>query len=244
MGYTYKENTTSMSVIAYIKIRQLREFNGLSQESVAKSIGLSRPTYAAVEQGEKDLTLTQLYALSMVLKVKASSLLGPSKNSIEANELYDYAKFKELILACLRFGGDTRDGRITKTKLAKLVYLADFNWFFENHTPMTGMVYRHIKQGPVADEYFRGVDELFNEGLIAINPSGGALMISLNEYSELNRLSRPEINLIKKICSKWRDRSTSAIVEFTHQQKPWRGSENFATIPYETILTEHATNLF
>jgi transcriptional regulator with XRE-family HTH domain len=234
----------TMSIIAYQTIKQLREAKSMSQEHVAQHIRLSRPSYAAVEMGLRDLTLTQLYSLAELLEVKATSLLSSPNYRIDKIDYYDYEKFKQLILACLKFGGDSRDGKITKTKLAKLVYLSDFVCFYRCKQPISGVTYKHIHQGPVADEYFRAIDDLFNVGLIAIKPSGTALMISPNEEGEIDMLRDKEISLIKEICLKWRDKSTTSIVEFTHQQCPWRDSEAGDLIAYETILSEDIQNLY
>jgi Predicted transcriptional regulators len=40
-------------------IKKLREKNQLTQEYLAAQIGVSRPTYAQIEQGQRGLTVTE-----------------------------------------------------------------------------------------------------------------------------------------------------------------------------------------
>jgi len=40
-------------------IQQLRKKNNLTQEFLASKIGVSRPTYMQIEQGERDITITE-----------------------------------------------------------------------------------------------------------------------------------------------------------------------------------------
>ena len=52
---------------AYIK--KMRERVDLSQDFVAKKIGVSRPTYMQIEQGERDLTITEAKKLAEVFGI-------------------------------------------------------------------------------------------------------------------------------------------------------------------------------
>ena len=230
-----------IQVIDFKKIKELREKNDLSQAEVAAFISVSRPTYALVELGKNDLTVAQLLHLATYLKVEPEDLVPELNTSDES-----YATFKQLILNCIEYGGDTDDNKITKTKLAKLVYLADFNWFFKTRkASISGLAYRNIQRGPVADQYFRAIDEMFEEDRsIAIESRNTALMISATEQVPRDKLTDPQLELIKQIGEKWRNKPTADIVNFTHGQRPWRNSEPGELIAYESILQEDSSNLF
>lgn len=232
---------TGVNIVANSKIKHLREQKGVSQETAADFLSVSRPFYALIEQGQREPTLGQLFKLASLLDVKITDItVGIQDNSIPA---INYEKFKDLLMACIRFGADS-DGKITKTKLAKLIYFSDFTQYFFNHRSMTDALYRCIPRGPVADDYFRAVDELYEEQAIAIEPKGPALMISAVEDVRSTSLSSSELELIEKIGKKWQGHSTDSIVEFTHQQSPWRNSIQGAFISYETILSESESNLY
>ena len=227
-------------IIANKQIKRLREQKGISQEVAADRISVSRPYYALVESGRREPTLSQLYKLADMLNVKLADITSGAPS--EALPV-DYRKFKDVILSCIRLGADD-DGKITKTKLAKLVYFSDFTWFYDNKKSMTNAMYRCIPRGPVADDYFRAIDDLYEEQTITIEPKGKALLISSIEDVRSKTLSEDEINLIEKICTKWKGHSTEEIVDFTHGQSPWKNSIQSAFIPYETILAEPVTNLY
>lgn len=228
------------NIVASSKIKHLRENKGISQETAADKIGVSRPFYALLEQGKREPTVGQLFRIASLLGVDMSEIT----TGINARASFiNYKKFKDLIAICIRFGSDN-DGKVTKTKLAKLVYFCDFSWYFYTGKSMSDAMYRHIPRGPVADDYFRAIDELYEKQAITIEPKGPALMIGAVEIVDSTLLDDEEMELIKKICSKWQGRSTEEIVEFTHNQNPWKNSAPGTMIPYEMILSEREDNLY
>jgi len=224
------------------KIRFLRKQQNISQKQAASQIGVSRPYFIEVESGKKDLTVPQIRQLANLLSVPMEELIFDT-TQVAADD-FNYEKYKQIILNCLKFGGSPDDGKITKTKLAKLAYLADFGWFYNELVPMSGLVYRRIPQGPVPDQYFRAIDELYESESINIEPKGKAIMIQPNEEAPNDKLSTQELNLIKKICAKWKEYDTAQIVWFTHDQLPWKLCRPGELIPYELITQEDPTHVF
>lgn len=213
-------------------IKDLRIKKGFKQEDLAEKLGIARTSYLSFEQGKTELNFSQI--------VKLADLLGISLEEVESGSQADYEKYKEMILAYIRKGSDT-DGSILKTKLAKMLYLADFAWFYENLQSMSGMQYRRIKYGPVPDMYFRAIDDLESSGKINISHKGEMLLISENRGSQkqkLEKLSKAEITLIDKIAKKWKDKKTAEIVDFTHNQLPYKICVPDEIIPYELITQE------
>ena len=231
-----------MYSVDHQKIRQLRRHNGLSQTSVADTLGLSRPSYALVEAGEKALTVSQFYELVDLLQLSPEELMSGAQ-SLNDYKL-DAVKFRQVVTACIAYGADL-DGKITKTKLAKLVYLVDFAWFYHHKKPMTGALYRAIQRGPVADEYFRVIDQLFENQVIIIEPKGAALMISaIDRQEEFDRLNEKELSLIDKICARWKGKTTQDIVDFTHDQAPHKNTELGGLVAYKHILLESLDGVY
>lgn len=220
-------------------IKELRNKRGFPQSDLAGKLGISRPSYIAIEQGKRELTLSEAEKLSGIFGVSLKEMQG----GISAN----YEKYKQMILACIRNAG-SRDGCVTKTKLAKLVYLADFAWFYNHLESMSGMPYRKIQYGPVPDSYFRAVDELFESGEIDINPTeDGAMLISQTRNGQkvaLSEISKEEEKLIKDISAKWRNKNTKEIVTFTHNQLPYAVCSDNEIIPYELITQENPEDVY
>ena len=223
------------------RIRKLRNSRGLSQTDVASSLKISRPSYIEVEKGKKELTLSQFKILAGLLRVSAEDLQFDSARGVVNDALMP--KFKQVILNCIKFGSDKDDGKITKTKLAKLVYLSEFKWFYDNLKPLTGLVYKKLPQGPVANEYFRAIDELFEEKSINIEAKGSAFMLSLNENASHSLLNPKEISTISLVSKKWQKNNTQQVVDFTHKQLPWKICQLGESIPYELITQEDPDNV-
>lgn len=214
-------------------IKELREKQGFSQQEVADRLMIARTSYLAVEQGKRELTLSEAY--------KLSDMFGIDVKDLESGMIPNYEKYKQMILAYLRVAGDTSDGRIPKTKLAKLVYLADFAWFYEHLESMSGMKYRKIEYGPVPDMYFRALAELEEDGVINIKRKGDAILVGESKVvrkTRLTSLSKEEKELISHIAKKWKNKRTNEIVKFTHQQLPYSICENNEIIPYSLITQE------
>jgi len=193
-------------------IKDSRLKRGLSQADLALKLGISRPSYIAIEQGKKELTMSEFEKLGVVLNI--------SLKEMQSGEIADYEKYKQMILVFLRL-----NKKIPKTKLAKLAYLADAGWFYYHLQSMSGMQYRKIQYGPVADPYFRIIDELYENGQIEIEQTeDGAMLISQTRSgakANLSKINKEEEDLIKDIDKKWRDKKTKEIVEFTHNQLPY-----------------------
>lgn len=220
------------------KIKELRTLKGLSQEQVAKTIGVSRPTYTAIEAGKQKLDLEEAQKLAKLFGIGVDELLSGNIPNIE--------KYKHMILTYLRMNlSKAKDGKVPKTKLAKLLYLADFAWFYEHLESMSGMQYRKMTYGPVPDGFFRALDELEESGKIVIehkNTEGKDMFLisesESNKNEKIKTLSKDEGVLMKKIAEKWKDKNTNDIVNFTHNQLPYFLCREDELIPYELITQE------
>jgi DNA-binding XRE family transcriptional regulator len=219
-------------------IKKLRLDNDYSQEYVAKKIGISRTSYIAVEQGKKELCLSEAEALSELYHISIDDLVTNNKKK--------HAKYEQMLFAFLReLDGDKK---VPKTKLAKLLYFSDFAWFYFHHTSMSGLKYRKIAHGPVPDYYFRLIEELDGDGKIKIDTTkNGALLISETRVGEKvgdDLLNKKEKEIIKKIAFNWKDKKTKEIVDFAHSQIPYIFAEKGEIIPYELITQEDPKHVY
>lgn len=225
-------------------IKEYRLKNNLSQDQLAKTIGVSRPTYTAIESGKQNLSAEEAQ--------KLASLIGITVDELLSGNIANIAKYKQMILSYLRMNlTNKEDNKIPKTKLAKLLYLADFAWYYDHSESMSGMQYRKIAYGPVPDTFFRALDELEEAGKITIEKKSdnGKDMFLISE-SESNKnekiqtLSPGEIKLMKDIGKKWKDKKTIDIVNFTHNQLPYTLCRIDEIIPYELITQEDPEMVF
>lgn len=219
-------------------IKKLRKDNNFSQADIADKLDISRSSYIAVEQGKRSLSLDEAVALSELFRITISDLLSNNKRKQQ--------KYEQMLFAFLR--AVKGDGKIPKTKLAKLLYLADFTWFYNNHESMSGLEYRKIEYGPVPDYYFRLLEELDGDNKISVEATENkALLISetrIGEKVDNDLLNSEEKKLIKKIAKRWNDKNTQEIVAFAHSQIPYTFVDKGDIIPYELITQEDSQHVY
>jgi hypothetical protein len=190
-----------------------------------------------VEKGKRDLSTEELETLAALFGIRVADFF---------EEIPDVEKFRQMYFACLKFAYDKQCGGVKKTKLAKLLYLADFTKFYKDLEPMSGVRYQRMEFGPVAEIFFSITEDLFDRGKINITPMDQALVISSNTREEetFDRLNKQELALIEQICSLWKDRRTADIVNFTHEQKPWKMCRDGEYIPYSLIIQEDPDHVY
>lgn len=223
-------------------IKTLRLKEGISQSVMAERVGISRPSYIAVEKGTKELSLAEAGKLSAVFGITVDELLHA--------QAPDYKKYKQMILAYLR-GAKESKKILKKTKLAKLLCLADFAWYYKHLESISGMPYRKIEFGPVPDAYFRALQELEDDGSIAVkrekNDGKDMYMISETRGSAktaLDTISKDEMKFIHKVWKRWEKANTQEIVKFTHGQLPYTVAFEGEIIPYELITQEDPEHVY
>ena len=68
------------------RIRQLREYQGFSQEAFADHAGLSRSHYGCIERGQFALSLPKLLDIAIALNVEIGELLPTMAELKEMND--------------------------------------------------------------------------------------------------------------------------------------------------------------
>ena len=221
------------------RIETARRAKGLTQTQAAQAIEVSRPTYMKIERGEKELTFRQAKNLAVAFGVDMDELLYEADGTREFVDVISVIeKHKQMIACMIKYGADN-DGWITKVKLAKLVYLADFAYYYENGKSISGLTYVKYPRGPVAEAFFLAVDELEDGGTITREFSGEATRFSLVEKNvRRSKLSERELDTIRVVARAWRNRSTEETAEFTYSQLPYRMSGDGCKIVYDLISKE------
>lgn len=211
-----------------LRVRQARKEKGYTQSDVANVLSMSRPSYVKFEDGMKELTVSQASALS--------DLLGVSITESPEEVQRRIMRFRSMILAFIMFAG-AKDGRITKTKLAKMLYFADAQAYLNKGHTISGMVYRKLPQGPVPFEFFQSIDEMTDSHILDIKFSGLAQMIEAVEAVNTDELdlAENELSLIKDISLKWKDKRTDAIVNYSHEHPTWIEAEDYEPIDWSLL---------
>lgn len=220
-------------------LKELREKRGYSQQELADKLGISRSSYINVENGKRELSLAEARTLA--------NMYGITLEEVESGVAADYDKYREMIQYLVK----KFPQGVPKTKLAKMLYLADFGKFYHTHKSMSGMQYRRIQFGPVPDQYFRALAEMQDEGLIANNESphmdGKVCNVTPTRGIATSRealLSDEEKHLLDEIFDRWNTERTATIVSFTHNQIPYHLCDEGEIIPYELIIQEDPDNVY
>ena len=163
-------------------LKELRVEKGTSQEEVAEYLGMSRPTYVALEQGRRELTLSEaekvsrMYELSLeeifagkkvaVQKIinlpkKAESKIEPRINIPQER----IPKFKQVLLYILsKTAGKPNVGM---TVLYKLLYFIDFDYYEKHDEQLMGLRYIKNTHGPTPKMFAAVVRNMQESGDLA-----------------------------------------------------------------------------
>lgn len=223
-------------------IKYLREERKLSQVQVAEKVAMSRASYVALEKGTKELSLAEAVALT--------KLFGITIDELMLTVAPNHEKYRELILTFLR-AAQTNKTSLKKTKLANLLYLTDFAWYYTTGKSLSGLAYRHIAFGPVADSYFRLLEEMEQGGILNIKQiyRDDYHMYEIEETrasakKPLPLISKKEFVHIHKIWTQWEKASTAEITKFVCEQTPYRESVLGEVIDYALIKQEDSYNVY
>ncbi len=226
-----------MSKTTYFKtLQSLRESKGLSQTKLAEYLSLSRMSYIGLEKGRRELTLKEALRVTKLYNITIDDLI--------CNTLPDYNIYKEMIISFLRLAATDKKS-LKKTKLARLLYLADMSHYYVAGKSISGLMYQKYSFGPVTDIYFRLIDEMEQDGSIVITQiiRDDYHMYEIKETRlakrhKISTLTAKSETQIKKVWEAWSEASTAEIESFTNNHIPYKETSEGETINYELAKME------
>ncbi len=241
------------------RIAELRKLKGLSQEDLAKSVKISRPSMAQIELGNRGVDILELHKLSKVLGFSLDDFMSEdfsisqeitdTKKEMSRKKeerisvpTFQVNKFKNVLLYLLeRCAGKPNVG---ETVLCKLFYFSDFNYYelYEEH--LTGAKYRKLPYGPVP----QNLDSIINQMI-----AKGQLQRVKTEYhglpqtrylplekADLTELKASEKEVIDRVIEQMSDWSAVSISNYSHKDMPWLASKEGEEINYELVFYRDA----
>ncbi len=241
------------------RITELRKMKGLSQEDLAKSVKISRPSLAQIELGNRGVNVFELQQLSLVLSFSMDDFM--SKNFSVSQDIEGKAearsaktderisvptlqisKFKNVLLYILeRCAGKPNVG---ETVLYKLLYFSDFNYYelYEEH--LTGAKYRKLPYGPVPQKLDTIIGQMMEKGMIQRIKTEYFDKMQTRYIplvkADLTELKASEKEVIDKVIEQMSDWSASAISSYSHKDMPWLASKEGEEINYELAFYREA----
>jgi transcriptional regulator with XRE-family HTH domain len=242
------------------RIMELRKTKGLSQDDLAKNIGISRSSLVQIELGNRYVDVLELYKLSLLLEFSLDEFLskdfGQSKKELLVNEKKEkekneeriavpemsVSKFKNILLYILeKCAGKPNVG---ETVLYKLLYFSDFNYYeiYEEH--LSGARYKKLPYGPVPKRFETIVNSMIEkEELKKIkteyNDKIQTRYIPLTK-PDLTKLKASEKEVIDRVIEQMSDWSAAAISTYSHNDMPWKASKEGEDINYELAFYRDA----
>ncbi len=235
-------------------IYQQRKKNNLTQEFLASKIGVSRPTYVQIEQGKRDLTITEAEKLADIFGISFENFRQakaprskvvlererPAKKSAAPEVRIsvpqkNLKKFKEVLLYILERTGARPN--IGETALYKLMYFIDFDYYEKFEEQLIGATYIKNHFGPTPIEFQDIVADMRKKNEIEPVKSK-YFQYDQKKYlprrsPDLTQLSAQEIYHIDNVLA---NKSAKELSEYSHGDIPWKTHQNGETLDYESVF--------
>lgn len=228
------------------KIKEMREKIHLTQEELAKKLGIPRPSVSQIEAGQREITSSELEKLSQIFEISIDELLNPEGFKKEMRKLkrknglpsFNKEMFKQTLLYIL-----TRCGarpNVGKTVLYKLLYFCDFNYYELYEKPLTGAAYRKITYGPAPCEFDEIVEEMKKEKQLqeVYSEYYGQPQIKYLPLVEpdLSRLTAEQKEVIDRVIENLSPLDAKKISDYSHEDIPWKSTKEKDIIDYELVF--------
>lgn len=236
-------------------IRKERKRFDMSQNELAKCLGISRPAVSAIEKGTRKITADELIKLSKVFLVSVDQLLGLStktevileksvkkKKNAQRERINvpqrNLRKFKEVLLYILREVGIRPN--VGETVIYKLMYFIDFDYYEKYEEQLIGARYKKNTFGPTPIEFQEIVKEMINDNeLDKIN-------VDYHGYPQkkyipkrdpnLEELTAREMELITDVLNRLAYKSAKQLTDYSHNDIPYMTTGDNEIIEYETVF--------
>lgn len=233
------------------RITELRKTKGLSQEDLARSIKISRPSLAQIELGNRGVDILELQRLALILEFSLDEFLSKDFSAAEPVTEPDVKtykketrisvpslqvnKFKNVLLYILeRCAGKPSVG---ETVLYKLLYFSDFNYYelYEEH--LTGAKYRKLPYGPVPQKLDTIITQMIEKKQLQRIKSEyhgyPQTRYMPLQKADLTQLKASEKEVLDKVIGQMSDWSAAAVSKYSHKDMPWLATKEGEEIDYE-----------
>lgn len=239
------------------KVKDLRERRNLSQEKLAKMLGISRPAVSLIENGARTVSADELVGLSKALDVHVETLLGMKeevkvvleretasptadvKPTIRINVPQEnLSKFRQVLLYILDKVGAKPN--IGETVIYKLLYFIDFDFYEKYEEQLIGAKYQKNHYGPAPIEFSKVVGKMIVSKEIE-KVKSKYFNYPQTKYlplkkPDLSKLSARELVTIEDVLNRLSDMTAKQISEYSHEDTPWKSVEDGRIMEYESVF--------
>lgn len=235
-----------------------RKKRKITQGHLASLLNISRPTYIQIEQGERDLTVTEAQKLSEVFDISLDDLLKgkefkeikfkiEKKNpKVEKEEIRisvpqeKLEKFRQVLLYILKkVGGKPNVGM---TAIYKFLYFIDFDYYEKYEEQLMGLNYIKNHYGPTPLLFDNLIKKMIDDGEVETVKS------KFYQYPQTKYLVNPEVEPDLTVLDgkekehidfelqRLSDMTAIQLSELSHKDVPWISAENGKSINYESVF--------
>ena len=242
------------------KIKELQRYYSISSATLAKIIGCAKKTMFSYEKNisipsDTHLTILKFITedfdnLKQIAKINQVKLTLKEKDKVlnknpeldeiifpHANEYngyidFDSKKFINVILSII-------DNGLGKTKLAKGLFVLDFNSYDQYAKSVTGLTYSKMPMGPMPEKLDKILKYLEDNKYISINTTynGDYKKIDIKalvdvDYSKFTENELDMINRAKKFIS---NKTAKELSELSHEGEIWNSTKDNRFISYDKV---------
>lgn len=239
------------------RIKELRMKTGISQQKLADTLGVSRPTITQIESGERKVSSDELVKLAEIFDCTLEYLLGlkeepevifqdgekkPARSKEPDMRINvpqkNLDKFREILLYILNKVASKPN--IGETVIYKLLYFMDFDFYEKYEEQLIGATYIKNRYGPTPVEFKKIVEKMINDKQI-VTVKDSYFDYPQTKYLPLRKadtsgLKANEIELIDSVLNKLSDMNANQISDYSHNDVPWLTTENGKVIEYEAVF--------
>lgn len=233
-------------------IKKQRIKKDFSQEYLASQLDISRPTYMQIENGNREITVSEAKKLASIFdlplvdfleeKDKKYKIVFEKEKEEEKNEIRinkkDIKKFNNVLLYILEKVGAKQN--IGETVIHKLLYFIDFDYYEKYEENLMGGRYMKNHHGPTSVELSEILKDMQKNGEIEVinkkyfkYPQKKYLP---KKEPDLSILSAQEIKHIDDVLTKLSDKNAKEIEDYSHQDIPWQIAKDGSEISYESVF--------
>jgi len=238
-----------------LRIKELREKAGMSQDALSKTMKLPRPAITQIESGARKIATDELVRFSQIFHVGVDDLINPGKEpevrlregkeekaakpqmriSVPQKNLQ---KFKEVLLYILNKVGAKEN--IGETVIYKILYFIDFDFYEKYEEQLVGATYIKNKFGPTPVEFVKIVDRMIKDEEVE-KVKSEYFKLQQTKYlprrkPNLAKLTATEIEVIDDVLNRLSDMNASQISAYSHGDVPWVTTNDGDAIEYESVF--------
>lgn len=218
-------------------VKKLREERWFSQEQLSEMLWISRSSLAHIETWIREIKSWEVQKLSQIFDIPSDVILSQRELTVLDVPSEEKEKFIELLIYILE--KVWAKANVGKTVLYKLLYFAEFDYYELYNEHISGYPFYRLPMWPAPFDFDELVKELEEQKKIKkiVAPYGNYYQERFipTIQSTKNYFSSDQLQIIDDIIQRFSDFSATEISDLSHEDIPWRLSDDLEEIDYELV---------